>query len=96
MVDLRTAATPTHSSNTTALQQDSVNKSPLFPLNSWDSMKSGFQNFGTRFAPLRQGRGSNNNNSPSSSQTLDSIFRSLQARRDANDDEDGLDLRLLG
>jgi hypothetical protein len=96
MIDLHTAATPSHSSNTTTLQQDSVNKSPLFPLKSWDSMKSGFQNFGTRFAPLRQGRGSNNNHTPSSSQTLDSIFQSLQARRDANDDEDGLDLRLLG
>jgi hypothetical protein len=78
-----------------------TSSSTLFSLR-WDSMKSGFQNFGTRFAPLRQEKGNSSSSSTSvlpssSSQTLDSIFQGLQARRDPNnDDDDGLDLHLLG
>jgi hypothetical protein len=78
-----------------------TSSSTLFSLR-WDSMKSGLQNFGTRFAPLRQEKGNSSSSSmsvlpSSSSQTLDSIFQGLQARRDPNsDDDDGLDLHLLG
>ncbi|CAK9859285.1 unnamed protein product [Sphagnum jensenii] len=65
-----------------------TSSSTLFSLR-WDSMKSGFQNFGTRFAPLRQEKGNSSSSSTSvlpssSSQTLDSIFQGLQARRDPN------------
>ena len=69
---------------------DSANGS-AFTLN-WDSMKSGWQNFGTkRFAPMRQDRASNESQ-PTSAQTLDSIFQGLRANRGATDEED---LRLL-
>lgn len=69
---------------------DSVDGSG-FTLN-WDSMKSGWQNFGTkRFAPMRQDRPSNEPQ-PTSSQTLDSIFQGLRANRGSTPEED---LRLL-
>jgi hypothetical protein len=59
---------------------------------NWDSMKSGWQNFGTkRFAPMRQDKASSESQ-PTSSQTLDSIFQGLRANRGSTDEED---LRLL-
>lgn len=85
LIDLHTApsATPQQLNNTDRTG---------FTLN-WDSMKSGLQNFGTkRFAPMRQERAQLQ---PTSSQTLDSIFQGLGKKREATDEEDGLDLRLL-
>lgn len=81
-----------HSAPSTAPQQVNSTDSIGFTLN-WDAMKSGLQNFGTkRFAPMRQEKAQLQ---PTSSQTLDSIFQGLGKNREAPDEEDGLDLRLL-
>lgn len=85
LIDLHTAPSATP-------QQLNSTDTTGFTLN-WDSMKSGLQNFGTkRFAPMRQERAQLQ---PTSSQTLDSIFQGLGKKREATDEEDGLDLRLL-
>jgi len=81
-----------HTAPSTAPQQVNSTDGIGFTLN-WDAMKSGLQNFGTkRFAPMRQEKAQLQ---PTSSQTLDSIFQGLGKNREAPDEEDGLDLRLL-